>query len=121
MRDRKADNRVRKQLWLEQCAWTNRRALTPSEARLWSVLRARQLGVQFRREAPIAGRYIVDFCAPAARLVAEVDGACHAARVGADKRRDAELSRLGYRVLRLDPELVMRDLPSAAALVRRAL
>ena len=61
MRDRKADNLVRKQLWLEQCAWANRQVLTPSEARLWSALKARQLGVQFRREVPLAGRYIVDF------------------------------------------------------------
>jgi len=54
MRDRKADNLVRKQLWLEQCAWANRQALTPSEARLWSALKARQLGVRFRREVPLA-------------------------------------------------------------------
>ncbi|HET7541123.1 MAG TPA: DUF559 domain-containing protein [Polyangiaceae bacterium] len=64
MRDRKADNLVRKQLWLEQCAWANRHVMTPSELRLWSALKARQLGVQFRREVPLAGRSIVDFCAP---------------------------------------------------------
>jgi len=80
MRDRKADNLNRKQLRLEQCAWANRRELTPSEARLWSALKARQLGVQFRREVPLAGRYIVDFCAPSVRLVVEVDGGCHASR-----------------------------------------
>ncbi len=80
MRDRKADNLVRKQLWLEQCAWANRRVMTTSELRLWSALKARQLGVQYRREVPLAGRYIVDFCAPRARLVVEVDGACHAWR-----------------------------------------
>src|SRR3954463_9125223 len=101
MRDRKADTLSRKQLRLEQCAWANRQELTPSEARLWSALKARQLGVQFRSEVPLAGRYIVDFCAPSVRLVVEVDGACHASRRQADARRDAELRRLGYRVLRL--------------------
>ncbi|HKO48281.1 MAG TPA: hypothetical protein VJV79_11185 [Polyangiaceae bacterium] len=59
MRDRKADNLVRKQLRLEQCAWANRQELMASEARLRSALKARQLGVQFPREVPLAGRYIV--------------------------------------------------------------
>lgn len=121
MRDRKADNLVRKQLWLEQCAWANRRMMTPSESRLWSALKARQLGVQFRREVPLAGRYIVDFCAPSVRLVVEVDGGCHAVRPRADARRDAELGALGYRVLRLESNLVMRDLSTAVAQVRRLL
>jgi len=55
MRDRKADNLGRKQLRLEQCVWTNRQELTPSEARLWPALEARQLGVQFRREVRSRG------------------------------------------------------------------
>jgi len=55
MHDRKADNLARRQLWLEQCAWANRRVMTPSELRLWSALKSRQLGVQFRREVPLAG------------------------------------------------------------------
>jgi hypothetical protein len=41
--DRKADNLLRRQLWLEQCAWVNQRAMTPSELRLWSALKARRL------------------------------------------------------------------------------
>ncbi len=121
MRDRKADNLRRRQLWLEQCAWANRRVMTASELRLWSALSARKLGVQFRREVPLAGRYIVDFCAPSVRLVVEVDGAYHVSRRQADARRDAELRALGYRVLRLETELVMRDLPAAVARVRSSL
>jgi very-short-patch-repair endonuclease len=121
MRDRKEENRVRKQLKLEQCAWVNRRALTESEARLWSALSARKLGVQFRREVPLAGRYLVDFCAPAVRLVVEVDGGCHARRGQADARRDAELTALGYRVVRVAAELVLRDLEAVIAAVRALL
>jgi very-short-patch-repair endonuclease len=121
MRDRKADNLVRKQLWLEQCAWANRRTMTPSELRLWSALKARKLGVQFRREVPLLGRFIVDFCAPRVRLVVEVDGECHAERRAADTRRDAALSLAGYRVVRIHAGLVMSDLGAAVALVRAAL
>jgi very-short-patch-repair endonuclease len=121
VRDRKTENSVRKQLKLEQCAWRNRRALTASEARLWSALSARQLGVQFRRQVPLAGRFIVDFAAPSVRLIVEVDGAYHAHRRGADKRRDRALTALGWRVLRLNAALVLSDLPSAVALVQQAL
>ena len=121
MRNRKVDNLVRKQLWLEQCAWANRRTMTPSELRLWSALSARKLGVQFRREVPLLGRFIVDFCAPSVQLVVEVDGQCHADRRAADARRDAALRIAGYRVLRLEAKLVMLSLSEAVALVRAAL
>jgi len=40
---------------------------------------------------------------------------------GADARRDAELRGLGYRVLRVEAQLVMRNLAAAVALVRSAL
>ena len=49
-----------------------RHAPTASEAALWRRLRGRRLGVQFRRQV-VLGRYIVDFVAPKARLVVEVD------------------------------------------------
>jgi very-short-patch-repair endonuclease len=121
MRSRKEDNLIRKQIRLDQCAWANRRVMTPSELRLWSALSARKLGVQFRREVPLLGRYIVDFCAPSVRLVVEVDGACHADRRAADARRNAALERAGYRVLRIEADFVMRDLAAVVAMVRDAL
>jgi len=55
------------------------------------------------------------------RLVVEVDGRCHESRPRADARRDAELRGLGYRVLRVEAALVMRDLTAAVMLVRAAL
>ena len=72
---------------------------TASEEVVWQVLRGRQLGVTFRRQVLI-GRYIVDFVAPAARLVVEIDGNFHESRRRADERRDAALVSAGYRVLR---------------------
>jgi very-short-patch-repair endonuclease len=74
------------------------------------------VGRAVRRQVPLAGRYIVDFCAPSVGLVVEVDGGYHEARTRADARRDAELRRLRYRVLRVEAALVMRDLH---AIVRR--
>ena len=75
-----------------------RRNMTPAERALWQYLRKRQLGVKFRRQAPI-GRYIVDFVCFEVKLVIEVDGAHHANNPN-DKVRDAWLASQGFRVLR---------------------
>jgi very-short-patch-repair endonuclease len=80
-------------------------------------LRSSQLGVAFRRQVPLLG-FIADFYAPSARLIVEIDGGYHARRVTADAHRDRKLERDGYRVVRLQAELVMRDLPAALLAVR---
>ena len=105
---------------LEEGARALRDALTPSEQLLWSALRARQLGVTFRRQVLI-GRYIVDFVAPAARLIVEIDGSFHAQRARTDARRDAALESAGYRLLRLEAQLVLRAFHVAVASIREAL
>ena len=62
---------------LKEKARELRKNLTDSESALWSRLRNKQLlGVQFYRQKPI-GEYIVDFYAPGAKLVVEVDGSQH--------------------------------------------
>jgi very-short-patch-repair endonuclease len=93
---------------LERRAREMRHAPTASEAALWALLRGKRLGVQFRRQVRVAG-FIADFCAPASRLVVEVDGGSHAGRESADARRDWALARAGYRVLRLAAEVVLRE------------
>jgi very-short-patch-repair endonuclease len=52
---------------------------------------------------PLLGFCVVDFFAPAARLVVEVDGPYHVvpARRRADARRDRRLGKAGLQVLRL--------------------
>jgi very-short-patch-repair endonuclease len=103
---------------LGERAFEMRRAPTSSEARLFDAVRAARLGVTFRRQVPLAGRFIVDLLAAELRLVVEVDGGYHARRCRADARRDRALARAGYCVLRLDAELVMSDLPAALARIR---
>jgi very-short-patch-repair endonuclease len=92
-------------------------APTPSEALLWKALVNGKLGVAFRRQV-LVGSFIVDFVAPSVKLIVEVDGGCHARRCRADARRDEKLARMGYRVLRVDAGLVIRDLPAAFKLLR---
>jgi len=93
--------------------------LTDAEQRLWQRLRRKQiLGVQFYRQKPI-GNYIVDFYAPAARLVVEVDGSHHfnLAQAKHDRQRSAFLAQQHLTVLRFDdrqvllqPELVIEEI-----------
>jgi very-short-patch-repair endonuclease len=97
-----------------------RAAPTTTEALLWEALRAEKLGVRFRRQV-VLGRYIADLLAPRAKLVVEVDGEVQSGRTGADARRDRDLGRMGYRVLRLSRELVQERLEEAVALVVAAL
>ena len=77
-----------------------RRRQTDAERRIWARLRDRRLlGVKFTRQMPI-GPYIVDFCCRERKLIVELDGGQHAARVDYDAGRTALLQALGYRVLR---------------------
>jgi len=93
---------------------------TDTERALWHELSGSKLGVAFRRQVPV-GRYIADFMAPSLKLIVEIDGGYHSRRVTADARRTRVLERLGYRVLRLDAEVVSRQLPLAVEAVRNAL
>jgi very-short-patch-repair endonuclease len=106
----------RRQLKLVQHAHSMRAAPSEPERVLWQALRAGQLGVRFRRQVVVHG-FIVDFFAPAARLVVEVDGAHHARRRGADARRDRTLEAAGLTVLRVPAQLVLCELRVAVQLI----
>jgi len=107
---------------LQDRARAMRASPTFAEQKLWeTALRGSNLGVSFRRQVPVIGRYVADFAAPAARLIVEVDGPHHARRRPADARRDERLRCAGWRVVRVPEELVRKDFAAAVALVVRAL
>ena len=106
---------------LSERAHGMRHSPTPPESALWRLISGKKLGVAFRRQVPLGGRFIADFVAPSARLVVEVDGPCHKSRSRADARRDRVIRRLGYRVLRLEAQLVMQQPELAMAHIRAAL
>ena len=66
------------------------------------------LHYKFRRQFPL-GNAIVDFCCLRLKLVIELDGAGHAYQSQAkkDRRRDQELEKRGYRVLRFPNGIVL--------------
>tara|TARA_B100000315_G_scaffold233223_1_gene246187 strand:- start:411 stop:785 length:375 start_codon:yes stop_codon:yes gene_type:complete len=108
---------------LKQTARRLRNTMTHSEQMLWSRLRKKQLrSVQFYRQKPI-GTYIVDFYAPKAKLVVEVDGSQH---LGLEHRqndteRDAYLTSEGLQVLRFSNIQVLEELDAVVGIVSRAL
>ncbi|MGH6855592.1 MAG: endonuclease domain-containing protein [Aestuariivirga sp.] len=73
---------------------------TPAEAKLWSVLRNKQLeGYKFRRQHPV-GNYVADFCCEEIGLIIELDGGQHAERENRDRIRTLVLEDMKYTVLR---------------------
>jgi len=85
---------------------------TPAERRLWHHLRThRSAGHAFRRQHPI-GPYIVDFVCRKRRLIVEVDGIGHEAKVEYDQIRTAYLRSLGFTVLRFANSRIMLDTPA---------
>ena len=87
---------------------------------LFGAIRGGRVGACVKRQVVI-GSYIADFAVPSRKLVIEVDGPHHALQRSADARRDRALRRLGWRVLRLDAELVVKQMPEAVRRVHEAL
>ena len=87
----------------------NRNAPAQPEIVLWSRLSRSQLGgYKFRRQAVI-GPFIADFLCPKKSLIVEIDGHTHR-DPSADVRRDSRLGELGFRVVRVSNDEVMRNL-----------
>ena len=100
-----------------------RKNMTDCEWVLWSRLRGKQLlNVQFYRQKPI-GDYIVDFFAPKAKLVIEVDGSQHkvAKHAANDLRRDEFLTGAGLKVLRFDSREVLNKTDAVVEVIYRTM
>jgi very-short-patch-repair endonuclease len=87
-----------------------RRNMTPAERLLWQEIRAKKLGVRFRRQQIIAG-FIVDFYCHKATLVVEVDGDIHDLQQDEDARREKVLNEMGLKTIRFRNEEILRNLP----------
>jgi very-short-patch-repair endonuclease len=84
---------------------------TEPEKKLWHHLRAKQLGIKFRRQHSI-GPYIADCYCHELRLVIELDGDSHYSADAQiyDQNRDAYMASEGIRVLRYSNLDVMRNI-----------
>ncbi len=108
---------------LKQIARLLRSEMTRSEQMLWARLRGKQIqSVQFYRQKPI-GAYIVDFYAPKAKLVVEVDGSQHLSleRGQDDGERDAYLTSAGLHVLRFSNTQVLQEIDAVVDAILQVL
>jgi very-short-patch-repair endonuclease len=94
-----------------------RREMTPAEKILWQEVRAKKLGVRFRRQQIIQG-FIVDFYCHKAALVVEVDGDIHDLQQEEDARREKALRELGLRIVRFKNDEVVRNVSAVMGKIR---
>lgn len=104
---------------LKEHAIRNRKLPTEAERCLWSVLRANNLGVHFRRQHPIDD-YIVDFVCLKQNLVIEVDGKYHFTpeQLEIDALRTKKLQKLGYKEIRFTNEEIIGDIDSVVKIIK---
>jgi very-short-patch-repair endonuclease len=95
-----------------------RREMTPAEKLLWQEVRAKKLGVRFRRQQIIQG-FIVDFYCHKAALVVEVDGDVHDLQKEEDERREKVLSTLGLRIVRFGNDEVVVDISAVVRNIKK--
>ena len=97
-----------------------RREMTDAERLLWARLRARQLGVKFRRRMWLR-EFVADFASPEAGLVVELDGGQHDLQRARDERRSGAMAAEGFRVLRFWNNEVFENRDGVLETIARAL
>ena len=92
-----------------------RKYSTKAEIILWTdLLRAKSMrGYAILRQRPI-GNYIVDFFSKELKLVNEVDGITHEHNQIEYKKKDAYLTKMGYKVLRFEDDDVLNHMEIVA-------
>lgn len=104
---------------LKENAQENRINPTEAESVLWSLLKANNIGLHFRRQHIILD-YIVDFICLEKGLVIELDGGYHNVpeQVEHDKQRTSHLKQLGYTELRFTNEELLTSPDAVIARIK---
>lgn len=72
-------------------------------------------GIEVRRQYPIAGRYLADFCIPSMKVIIECDGDYWhnlPEILERDKKKDLYLKKYGWKVLRFSEREIRKDVSS---------
>ena len=90
--------------------------MTLPEVLLWRELKGKPQGIKFRKQFPVRG-YVADFACVEVRLLIEIDGIVHdmGENPERDVRRDDELTRSGWKVVRISAKEVLADVAECAA------
>ena len=95
-----------------------RKTMTPTERRLWNVLKLKPGGFKFRKQHPLRP-YVLDFFCHEAGLAIEVDGFAHELGTNPqrDARRDAWSAAQGVKTVRVAAKDVRDNLEGVVALI----
>jgi len=95
---------------------------TESEKLFWEQISNNKLGVKFRRQHPLKW-FIADFYCHQAKLIIELDGDVHLDKLQKeyDEGREAELKKLGLKVLRFTNEEIIDNIENVVEIVKRKL
>jgi len=77
-------------------------------------------GVRFRRNF-LVGKFVVEFCAPLAQLVVELDDGRRRERTAAEQARAIFMDNAGINVLRFWTEEVIHNIEGVLAVINAAL
>ncbi|MBN1584763.1 endonuclease domain-containing protein [Candidatus Uhrbacteria bacterium] len=105
--------------FLKKASKRMRRNPTRAEAMVWSCLKGRRLGKDFRRQHVI-GKFIVDFYCPESGLIIEIDGGIHDTPEQAkkDALRERYLIQLGFRIIRFTNRQVLNDIQTVKSVIQ---
>lgn len=96
-------------------------SVSRAEKYLWKAgLRAKKLGVAFKRQRPI-DRFIVDFFSAEINLIIEVDGSSHDTKGSYDRYRQDRLEAFGYTVIRFQEGEVIHRYPEVENKILRVI
>ena len=107
-----------------------RKNQTPSEKRLWKILKAKRFdGYKFRRQHPIIYQsiqvkrsfFIPDFYCSERNLVVELDGKIHESQKDYDDNRDLIFSQLGLKTIRILNEELEQNIELVTAKILKHL
>jgi len=93
---------------------------TAAEEILWTKLKGKQLGYNFRRQH-IINKFIVDFYCLAKGLVVEVDGEIHNEQKERDLERENILESLGCKIIRFTNREVLQNIELVINSIRKEL
>ncbi len=93
---------------------------TEAESIMWTQLRRKNLGFNFRRQHPI-DQFIADFVCLEKKLIVEIDGGIHQETKEYDEQRTLELNKLGYTVIRFTNEQVIAQVDQVISEIKSVL